>query len=75
LGLVVALFRLYFYRWEIRTTPFGVGSKVFEKICQTRGVGNANRMENHLPMVGTDPYPVFTSGYLWAYAQVAKRPL
>jgi hypothetical protein len=75
LGLVVALFRLYFYRWEIRTTPFGVGSKVFEKICQTRGVGDANRMENHLTVVGTDPYPVFASCDLRTNAQVAECPL
>jgi hypothetical protein len=29
LGLVVALFGLYFNRWEIRPPAFGVGSEVF----------------------------------------------
>jgi hypothetical protein len=71
----VALFGLYFNRWEIRPPAFGVGSKVFQEIGQARCVGNADRMENDLAMVGIDTHPVFTSGYLRADAQVAKRPL
>jgi hypothetical protein len=51
-----------------------MGSEVFKEIGQTRCIGNADRMESDLAVIGIDTDPVLTLPNLRADSQVAKCP-